>query len=125
MGANSKPILSLLVDGQKKERFAELAKAHSRSMNWLLNQAIDKMLEANTIDIYQDSAIGSSDMEELVKRYVDQAVSPIAAKVDELSAQIHELSAESGANNTAVNSKPSVKGQGKAARQTQSKTLRH
>jgi hypothetical protein len=91
MGANSKPILSLLVDGEKKERFAELAKAHSRSMNWLLNQAIDKMLAANTIHIYQDSSIDSPDIEELVKRYVDQAVSPIAAQVDELSAQIDEL----------------------------------
>jgi hypothetical protein len=110
MGANSKPILSLLVDGEKKERFAELAKAHSRSMNWLLNQAIDKMLAANTIHIYQDSSIDSPDIEELVKRYVDQAVSPIAAKVDKLSAQIDELGVKSGANNTAVGSKLSAKG---------------
>ncbi len=89
MGANSKPILSLLVDGQKKERFAELAKAHSRSMNWLLNQAIDKMLEANTIDIYQDSSV--ADVGDVVKNYVDQAVDPIAAQVAELSKQVDEL----------------------------------
>jgi hypothetical protein len=109
MGANSKPILSVLVDAEKKEQFAKLAKEHGCSMGSLLNQAIDKMLKAKTIHVYQDSPIGSPDIEELVKRYVDEAVSPIAAKVDELLAQINELGAESGANNTAVNSKPSAK----------------
>jgi hypothetical protein len=41
----------LLVDEEKKRLFADLARAHNYSMGWLLNQAIDKMLEAGTIYI--------------------------------------------------------------------------
>jgi hypothetical protein len=55
MGENKKPILSVLVDEEKKTRFANLAREHNYSMGWLLNQAIDKMLEAGTIHIYRDS----------------------------------------------------------------------
>jgi predicted transcriptional regulator len=110
MGANSKPILSVLVDGEKKERFAELAKVHSRSMNWLLNQAIDKMLEAKTIHIYQDSSATPSEVGELVKNYVDQAVSPIATELIDLSAQVEELRriSKADANILTANSKPSA-----------------
>jgi hypothetical protein len=118
MGANSKPILSVLVDAEKKEQFAKLAKEHGCSMGSLLNQAIDKMLKANTIHVYQDSPIGSFDIEELVRKYVDQAVSPIAAKVDELSTQVDEF-------NQRIDFKPSEKVQGKVPKSTRSKPLSH
>jgi hypothetical protein len=55
MGKNSKPILSVLVDEDKKEKFADLARKNKYSMGWLVNDAIDRMLAANSIDIYSDS----------------------------------------------------------------------
>jgi hypothetical protein len=84
MGKNSKPILSVLVEEEKKEQFAELARRNKYSMGWLLNDCIDRMLEADSIGIYRDS-IGNIDntpntqpdsttglnIEELVKSYVD------------------------------------------------------
>jgi hypothetical protein len=55
MGKNSKPILSVLVDEDKKEKFADLARRHKYSMGWLVNDAIDRMLAADSIDIYRGS----------------------------------------------------------------------
>lgn len=52
---NSKPILSILIDDDKRKRFAHLAGQHKLSMGWLVNQAIDKMLMADSIYIYKDS----------------------------------------------------------------------
>jgi hypothetical protein len=83
MGKNNKPILSVLVDADKKEQFADLARAHKQSMGWLLNDCIDRMLAANSIDIYSNSVgnienvlksdkagITALDVEEIVKTYV-------------------------------------------------------
>jgi hypothetical protein len=101
MGDNKKPILSVLVDEEKKRLFADLARAHNYSMGWLLNQAIDKMLEAGTIHIYRDSVapidgvvpkpLPSSDIEEVVRRYVDKANESIIDDLLNLQAQVSEL----------------------------------
>jgi hypothetical protein len=56
MGKNTKPILSVLVEEEKKEKFAELARRHKYSMGWLLNDCIDRMLAADSMDIYRGSA---------------------------------------------------------------------
>jgi hypothetical protein len=82
MGKNNKPILSVLVDADKKEQFADLARAHKQSMGWLLNDCIDRMLAANSIDIYSNSVgamdniskldrmeISALDIEEIIKTY--------------------------------------------------------
>jgi hypothetical protein len=84
MGKNSKPILSVLVDEEKKERFADLARRNKYSMGWLLNDCIDRMLQADSISIYRDSTGDTenslntqpdnntgTNIEELVKSYVD------------------------------------------------------
>ena len=55
MGKNTKPILSVLVDEDKKEKFAELARRYKYSMGWILNDCIDRMLNADSIDIYKGS----------------------------------------------------------------------
>jgi hypothetical protein len=55
MAKNSRPILSVLIDEEKRTKFADLARRHSLSMGWLVNQAIDRMLESDSIDIYRDS----------------------------------------------------------------------
>jgi hypothetical protein len=85
MGKNSKPILSVLVEEEKKEQFAELARRNKYSMGWLLNDCIDRMLEADSIGIYRDSIVNIDNtpntqpdsttginIEELVKSYVDK-----------------------------------------------------
>jgi predicted transcriptional regulator len=104
MAKNNKPILSVLVDEEKKERFSALAKEHNYSMGWLLNQAIDKMLEAGTIHIYRDSIASAStniapsaDIEELVRSYVDKAITPLSNEYvqknswDDLRADVADL----------------------------------
>jgi hypothetical protein len=81
MTKNNKPVLSILIDEDKRTRFADLARRNSLSMGYLVNKAIDRMLEADSIDIYGDSTVTSvgsyvdssaggmsrSDIEELVK----------------------------------------------------------
>ncbi len=103
MGDNKKPILSVLVDEDKKRLFADLARAHNYSMGWLLNQAIDKMLEAGTIYIYRDSVapidgavpkpLPSNDIEEVVRKYVDKANESIIDDLLNLQAQVSEITA--------------------------------
>jgi hypothetical protein len=102
MGDNKRPILSVLVDEDKKTKFANLAREHNYSMGWLLNQAIDKMLAADTIHIYRDSIepidktdSPPTDIEALVKSYVDsaieKAIAPISIDLAELLGQVDEL----------------------------------
>ncbi|WP_310413004.1 hypothetical protein [Chamaesiphon sp. OTE_8_metabat_110] len=55
MAKNSRPILSVLIEGDKRTKFADLARRHSLSMGWLVNQAIDRYIESDSIDIYRDS----------------------------------------------------------------------
>lgn len=77
---NNKPILSILIDEDKRSRFSELARQNNLSMGWLVNQAIDKMLESGSIDIYissvriaEDTAITSAGyIDELVKKAVEK-----------------------------------------------------
>lgn len=101
MGDNKKPILSVLVDEDKKRLFADLARAHNYSMGWLLNQAIDKMLESGTIYIYRDSVpptdgvapkpLPATDIEEVVRKCVDNANESIINDLLKLQAQVTEL----------------------------------
>jgi hypothetical protein len=84
MGKNNKPILSVLVDEDKKERFADLARRNKQSMGWVLNACIDRMLAADSIDLCRGSigdaattpkpakvGLSVADVEELIKAYVD------------------------------------------------------
>jgi hypothetical protein len=77
---NNKPILSVLIDEDKRTKFADLARRHSLAMGWLVNQAIDKMIEADSIDVYRDSthssnthisSVESIDIENIVKTSID------------------------------------------------------
>jgi predicted transcriptional regulator len=101
MGENKKPILSVLVDEDKKTKFSNLAREHNYSMGWLLNQAIDKMLEAGTIHIYRDSvlpidavavkSLPTTDIEEVIRSYVDKALSPVNDDLVTLQAQLANI----------------------------------
>jgi LPS O-antigen subunit length determinant protein (WzzB/FepE family) len=72
-----------MVDAEKKEQFADLARQHKQSMGWVLNDCIDRMLAANSIDIYSNSVgsinnvpkldrteISALNIEEILKTYV-------------------------------------------------------
>lgn len=83
MAVNNKPILSILIDDDKRSRFAALAKDNKKSMGWIVNQAIDRMLEANSIEMFlnpvdlstennQQASIGVSI--EDVKRLIDTSI---------------------------------------------------
>lgn len=82
MAKNNKPILSILIDEDKRVKFADLARRNALSMSYLVNKAIDKMLEADSIELnYGESPITSlgynseslsagmakADVEELIK----------------------------------------------------------
>ena len=82
---NSKPILSILIDEDKRSRFSELARQNNLSMGWLVNQAIDKMLESGSINIYISSATLTEDantpsagsIDDLVKKAVEKHLASI------------------------------------------------
>jgi hypothetical protein len=50
MPTNKKPMLSILVDGEKRDNFSALCTAHGRSMSWAINAFIDQCLELETIN---------------------------------------------------------------------------
>ncbi len=84
MAKNSKPILSVLIDEDKRTRFADLARRHSLSMGYLVNKAVDRMLELDSIDIYGEStksphvsntsilSADTTDIENLVSLSIDK-----------------------------------------------------
>ena len=95
MGKNNKPILSVLVDEDKKERFAELVRQNKRSMGWVLNECIDLMLKANSIDLCIGSIgdtitapkpakveLSVTDVEEIVRAYVDNNLNTSSVGID-------------------------------------------
>ena len=69
---NSKPILSILIDEDKRSRFSELARQNNLSMGWLVNQAIDKMLESGSINIYTSSVNLTEDVTITSAGYIDK-----------------------------------------------------
>ena len=84
MVKNTKPILSVLIEEEKRTKFAEIARRNSLSMGWLVNQAIDRMIEADSIDIYRGSidainptlspstvGLSRSDVEELINSSIE------------------------------------------------------
>lgn len=113
MTKNNKPILSILIDEDKRTKFSDLARRNSLAMGWLVNQAIDKMLEADSIDIYRDSthipnintssiytadikstietSIDNMDIDGMVKKSIDTADVLSLVKASILSMDIESL----------------------------------
>jgi hypothetical protein len=97
MGKNNKPILSVLVDEDKKDRFADLARRNKQSMGWVLNACIDRMLAADSIALCRDSAgdivtspkparagLSVADVEELIKAYADSYIAASSIGIDDV-----------------------------------------
>ena len=77
---NNKPILSVLIDEDKRSRFSELARQNNLSMGWLVNQAIDKMLESGSINIYISSATLTDNVTTTSAAYIDKLVKKAVEK---------------------------------------------
>ena len=77
---NNKPILSVLIDEDKRSRFSELARQNNLSMGWLVNQAIDKMLESGSINIYISSATLTDNVTTTSAAYIDELVKKAVEK---------------------------------------------
>ena len=103
MAKNSKPILSVLIDEDKRTKFADLARRHSLSMGYLVNKAVDRMLELDSIDIYGESArsphvsnvstpsIDNADIENLVNTYIEKLDLKGAAQADTPQEDIEKI----------------------------------
>lgn len=51
MPANTKPVLSVIVDGGKRDQFSLLCSEHGRPMAWAINAFIDHCLENRSIEL--------------------------------------------------------------------------
>lgn len=51
MPTNKKPVLSVLVDGEKRDQFARLCQKNGRPMAWAINAFISQCLEQDSIDL--------------------------------------------------------------------------
>ena len=79
MTKNNKPILSILIDDDKRVKFAALARRNSLSMSYLVNQAIDRMLEADSIDSSIVTSVGTS-----AGTSIDSSVGGMIQTIEEL-----------------------------------------
>lgn len=50
MPTNKKPVLSVLVDGEKRDQFSRLCSSQGRPMAWAINSFIDQCLENDSIN---------------------------------------------------------------------------
>jgi DNA-binding XRE family transcriptional regulator len=90
VGKNNKPLLSILIEESKRSEFAKLAQKHNISMGKLLNQCIDKMLMADSIDFSVGNSIGNS------------VGSSVGDSVDEITDRVIERIVKYGAINEAI-----------------------
>jgi hypothetical protein len=60
VGKNNKPMLTVLVEGDKLQRFRDYAQSQSVSMGWIVNQLVDRVLAGELDPKGQPSSIGIS-----------------------------------------------------------------
>jgi hypothetical protein len=65
MPSNNKPVLSILVDGEKRDQFSGLCRRNGRPMAYAINQFIDRCLESGSIDCSPDYLEGSLNTDRL------------------------------------------------------------
>lgn len=99
MGKNTKPMLTVLVEGEKLQQFRDYALSKEVSMGWVVNRLLDRVLSGE-LDVMGDtSSIGASreyienvstaltreNIEETVKSYIDnQSADVHKAYIEEL-----------------------------------------
>jgi hypothetical protein len=97
------PILSVLLDNERKAKFQAIAQAEERSMGWVIKDMIDRVIAADSIHIYGDSpqppaagAIADKVQVEHVSMddvftAIDEAIAPIQLDLAELLGQVDDL----------------------------------
>jgi hypothetical protein len=106
------PVLSVLLDNDRKAQFQTIAQGEGRSMGWVIKDMIDRMIAANSIHIYGDSQGGQQipvnghkannllndglDIDrvaEIARSEMENALTPINDELTSLQAQLAELKA--------------------------------
>jgi hypothetical protein len=65
MPSNNKPVLSILVDGEKRDQFSGLCRRNGRPMAHAINQFIDRCLESGSINCSPNYLEGSLNTDRL------------------------------------------------------------
>lgn len=107
MGKNTKPMLTVLVEGDKLQQFRDYALAHNVSMGWVVNRLIDRVLSGD-LDVLTDlSSTGSlgisstgvsrEDVEKMIKDALDEFSTGISPEYIEslINTSIDNLDIES------------------------------
>jgi hypothetical protein len=109
------PVLSVLLDNDRKAQFQAITQGEGRSMGWVIKDMIDRMISANSIHIYGDTQGGQQiptnghnllsggldidQVAEIAKSEVEDALTPINDELRSLQAQLAELNARVPAEN--------------------------
>jgi hypothetical protein len=67
MPTNRKPMLSVLVDEEKRSQFTQLCAKNARSMSWVINSFITHCVEQDTIDSWLEYPSVMADFEGLAE----------------------------------------------------------
>lgn len=67
MPTNKKPMLSVLVDEEKRSQFTQLCARNARSMSWVINSFITHCVEQDTIKLWLEYPSVMSDSEGLAE----------------------------------------------------------
>jgi hypothetical protein len=80
---------SVNIPDEKKEAWAKIAKAHNRPMTWLFLEMVDRMIEANSIHIYQDSdQVVDIVTRDDVRSMIDDALTPISDELESIKSRL-------------------------------------
>ncbi len=71
MPSNNKPMLTVLVDGDKRDSFSCLCRRNGRTMASVINQFMDRCLEASSIDHSPDSLGSGQNVDGLLETLGD------------------------------------------------------
>jgi hypothetical protein len=80
---------SVNIPDEKKEAWAKIAKAHNRPMTWLFLEMVDRMIEANSIHIYQDSdQVVDIVTRDDVRSMIEDALTPISDELESIKSRL-------------------------------------
>jgi hypothetical protein len=107
MAKERPPVLSVLLDNERKARFQQIAQSEGRSMGWVIKDMIDRVIAANTIHVYgvshpQSIATGGQPMKvstdyvsmAVLTEYVGDAIAPLSNDLLNLQAQVAEVKSD-------------------------------
>jgi hypothetical protein len=107
MSKERPPVLSVLLDNERKAQFQQIAQSEGRSMGWVIKDMIDRVIAADSIHIYGESpaqsiATGSNPNKVsteyvsmlVLTEYVDGAITPLSNDLVSLQSQLAEVKSD-------------------------------